>query len=391
MLGRRSLNPNLVPIDSELEQTLSHLRTRAQQPPLAEAVVNVEEPKTLKAYFTPTAYMSPSCIRLPATTAGQYEIKSSTISILPVFHGLSNEDPYKHLDDFLEICTTFKLQNLNEEAIKLCLFPFSLKDKAKHWLNSSTRDTITTWAQLQEEFLKKYFPIGKTNLYRRALTTFTQLDNEQFHETWERLKDLLRKCPHHAVPRWQLVQTFYDGLTSRNRQMIHAACGCTFMLKNEDEAWNLFKNLSDNSLHHASSGHPNTSASTTPEAGGIYELNSSLDVSKKVDVLTKMIEQLMTVRLPSTPPPTVLPPQQPTVCALCSSPSHHIVEYQLAPQFPEFVQEHVKAMQTYTSAWQNPPNLAWKPQAPNNPYTQPPVSQFLNYQPNFMPPQSQPQ
>ncbi|GAV60813.1 hypothetical protein CFOL_v3_04341, partial [Cephalotus follicularis] len=46
-----------------------------------------------------------------------------------------------------------------------------------------------------------------------------------FHESWERLKDLIRKCPHHAVPKWQLVQCFYDGLTAQNRQMVDASCG----------------------------------------------------------------------------------------------------------------------------------------------------------------------
>ena len=94
---------------------------------------------------------------------------------------------------------------------------FSLKDKAKHWLNTLEPNSITTWAQLQQEFLKKYFPRGKTNQFRRAITTFAQLDGEQFHESWERLRDLIRKCPHHAVPKWQLVQAFYEGLTNSNR------------------------------------------------------------------------------------------------------------------------------------------------------------------------------
>jgi hypothetical protein len=36
---------------------------------------------------------------------------------------------------------------------------------------------------LQQEFLKKYFSIGKTNDIRRAITGISQYEGEQFHET----------------------------------------------------------------------------------------------------------------------------------------------------------------------------------------------------------------
>ena len=151
--------------------------------------------------------------------------------MLPSFYGLTNEDPYRHLDEFLEICSTVKIQHFSDDALRLKLFPFSLKDRAKYWLNSIDTITISTWEQLQREFLKKYFPIGKTNQIRKAITSFSQADGEMFHETLERLKDLTRKCPHHAIPKWQLVQCFYDGLSERHRQMVDASCGGTFMLK----------------------------------------------------------------------------------------------------------------------------------------------------------------
>jgi hypothetical protein len=79
------------------------------------------------------------------------------------------------------------------------LFPFSLKDKAKYWLNSLEPNFITSWTQMQQEFLKKYFTIGKTNQIRKAITGFSQFEGETFHEIWERMKDLLQKCPHHAI------------------------------------------------------------------------------------------------------------------------------------------------------------------------------------------------
>ena len=128
------------------------------------------------------------------------------------------------------------------------LFPFSLKERDKHWFQFLALNSITSWAQLQHIFLKKYFPIEKTNDTRRAITSISQYEGEQFHETWERLKDLLRSCLYHVIPKWQLMQSFYDGLIMSNRNMVDASCGETFMLKSEDEAWAIFENLSNNSI-----------------------------------------------------------------------------------------------------------------------------------------------
>ncbi|GAV71185.1 hypothetical protein CFOL_v3_14679 [Cephalotus follicularis] len=101
-------------------------------------------------HFTPRAYTTASCIRVPTVQAAQYEIKSSIIQMLPSFYGLANEEPYKHLNEFIEICSTFKFQNLSEDNVKLILFPFSLKDRAKQCLHSLDSIIITTWAQLKQ-------------------------------------------------------------------------------------------------------------------------------------------------------------------------------------------------------------------------------------------------
>ncbi|CAN6446967.1 unnamed protein product [Victoria cruziana] len=118
--------------------------------------------------------------------------------MLPSFYGLASEDPYRHLDLFLDVCATVKISHVEDGALRLRLFLFSLKDRARDWLKSlPPAVSINTWEDLQREFLKKYFPIGKTNHYRRAISLFTALEGEYFHQAWERMKDLLRKCPHH--------------------------------------------------------------------------------------------------------------------------------------------------------------------------------------------------
>jgi len=36
-----------------------------------------------------------------------------------------------HVDEFLDICSTFKFQNISDESVRLRLFVFSLKDQAR--------------------------------------------------------------------------------------------------------------------------------------------------------------------------------------------------------------------------------------------------------------------
>jgi hypothetical protein len=342
MHGRRSLSLPLLNCNLDLERTLRHRKIernsnlREQTKPMAE---EVERTVLLRDHYVPSTYTSHSCLQLPNITVAHYELKSSIFQMLPSFYRLSNEDPYKHLDEFLEISTTIKLQNFSEDALKMRLFPFSLKDKAKYWLNSLEPKFITSWAQIQQAFLKKYFPMGKTNQIRKAITGFSQYEGEPFFETWERMKDLLQKCPHHAVPKWQLVQCFYDGLTEPHRQMVDALCGGTFMMKSENDAWTLFENLGETSLHHASSNR-RALAPKAQRTEGLFELSSPLDVTTKVDALSRKLDQLMAAGFAPTTSHTSTPHEP---CSFCSSLMHNTRDYPTVGQFSYMTNKQVNA------------------------------------------------
>ena len=135
---------------------------------------------------------------------------------------------------------------MSEDAIRLRLFPFSLKDKAKSWLNSLPAGSITTWEQLAQKFLAKYYPPGKTLKMREEITLFCQAENEGLHEAWERYKELLRLCPHHGLPEWLQIQMFYNGLTSSNKNMVDASAGGSLMKKSPVEAQELIEEMASN-------------------------------------------------------------------------------------------------------------------------------------------------
>ncbi|KAH9688688.1 hypothetical protein KPL70_015210 [Citrus sinensis] len=203
--------------------------------------------RPFKDYFSPLANLSTSCIRYPNVAARSFELKPSVLNCLPTFYGLENEDPYNHLNDFHAICQTFKYENFSDDDVKLRLFPFSLKDRARSWLNTLPANSISSWEQMVTKFLNKYFPVHKTNAIRREISEFTQREDEQFFETWERFNGLLLKCPHHGYEKWHQCQYFLEGLLPNVQEWLMATSGGELMSKSASEIWEFFQRQADNS------------------------------------------------------------------------------------------------------------------------------------------------
>ncbi|CAA7409594.1 unnamed protein product [Spirodela intermedia] len=172
----------------------------------------------MKNYYIPDSFQRASNIRVPLAPNVKFEINPGIFQMLPNFHGLPLEEPHQHLEKFHMVCDLVNLPQVTPEIIKMKLFPHTLRDKASHWLSTLDRE----------------------------------LTRETLHETWETFKDLLRKCPQHVIPKWQLNRIFYDGLLEQHRNMIDSICGGAFMEKTPDEIYSLYENLSENSRDQAS-------------------------------------------------------------------------------------------------------------------------------------------
>jgi hypothetical protein len=80
----------------------------------------------------------------PAPEANIYEIKPALLNLVmkEQFSGVSTDDVAAHLNNFVELCEMQKYRDVDGDIIKLKLFPFSLRGRAKDWLLSLPRNSI---------------------------------------------------------------------------------------------------------------------------------------------------------------------------------------------------------------------------------------------------------
>jgi len=136
--------------------------------------------RTLRDHMNPTRTCAPSCIVFPLD-ASHFNFKPDIIQLLPSFYGLDLENPYLHLREFEEVCSTYNDLNCSMNTIRLKLFPFSLKDKAKTWLQNLRSGSINAWDEMQQQFLKKFFPSHRTNSFKDKSSL--SLKNQEKHFT----------------------------------------------------------------------------------------------------------------------------------------------------------------------------------------------------------------
>ncbi|GJW67089.1 reverse transcriptase domain-containing protein [Tanacetum coccineum] len=73
------------------------------------------------------------------------------------FHELPGDDANKHLDKFLHVTQSIKVNGVTDDALLLYLFPYSLTHHAIAWFDRLPRNSITTFEQMAKMFLGKYF------------------------------------------------------------------------------------------------------------------------------------------------------------------------------------------------------------------------------------------
>ena len=96
---------------------------------------------------TPNDQFTSSPITSPEIKADSFEVSPGLLNLIvkEQFGGSASEDASMHLHDFCEICDIQKIKNVENSIVKLKLFPFSLRGKAKEWLLSLPNASINSW------------------------------------------------------------------------------------------------------------------------------------------------------------------------------------------------------------------------------------------------------
>ena len=245
----------------------------------------------MRDHIHPPRVSAPSCI-IPSTE--DVSVRPYLVPLLPTFHGMKNENPYTHIRDFEEVCTTFKEGATDMELLKLKAFPLTLKDKAKIWLNSLRPRSIRNWTEMQAEFLKKFFSAHKTNTLKRQIYTFATNENEKFYQCWERYLETISPCPYHGFDTWMLVNHFYDGMSPVMKQLLETMCEGDFLSKNPDEAMDFLNYVAETSKawDEPNPREADRMKATANQRGGMYSLTEDMEMKAKLSTLTRRLEEL---------------------------------------------------------------------------------------------------
>nr|GEY57904.1 reverse transcriptase domain-containing protein [Tanacetum cinerariifolium] len=157
------------------------------------------------------------------------------------------DDANKHLDKFLHVIKSMKVNGVSDDALRLYIFPYSLQHRVVKWFDHLPRNSFTTFDQMAKIFLEKYFPPSMVTKLRNDITNFCQELDESLFEAWEHYKLSIDRCPNHNMLPVTQIDTFYNELTLRHRDTINAATSGTFMKRRPKECYDLIENTT---AHH---------------------------------------------------------------------------------------------------------------------------------------------
>ncbi|CAL1401853.1 unnamed protein product [Linum trigynum] len=339
---------------------------------------------TLEYYYTPRIADIRPVILYPPIPANNFEIKPCWIQLITSsiqFHGLKDEEARVHLSRFLQLTNGFKLNGVPDDAIRLHLFPHSLAGNAKRWLETQPPLSITSWDDLADKFVHRYYPASKTTEIQREITHFRQEPDESLRDAWERYMGYFWQCPHHGFSDAFTVGNFYNALSPDSQRVIESLClGGDVLTKTPPELNQMINTLAsrDHSWGQSSRGRHSRDR-------GVHAMETRSGLEQQVAELVQTLKQpnsLIPGRGLATPPVAQ--------CQWCES-SNHLVEDCQAMRESTTPQEQLAFIanarrldpysNTYNEGWRQHPNFAWSSNTTKPPGFPAPTGGFQQRQP----------
>ncbi|KAL0445022.1 UNVERIFIED_CONTAM: hypothetical protein Slati_2224900 [Sesamum latifolium] len=164
---------------------------------------------------------------------------------------------------------------------------------------------------------------------------------------------MLRKCPHHELPVWRQVQTFYNGVTLANRATIDAAAGGTIMKKLLSEAFNIIDEITTNLYSYGQE-------IADKRKADIHSIDVVSALSTQMTALMQTVNNLEAAMLNGAP----IGP-----CGACGQMGYWSQDCKVGNQFSihedaNFISHDGRSnfnpySNTYNSGWRSHPNFSW--------------------------------
>ncbi|GJX38456.1 reverse transcriptase domain-containing protein [Tanacetum coccineum] len=234
-------------------------------PPSAGAGLPVPDLRTMEELCQPSLKGRGGLIAPIAIQATNFGLKNDMIQQVQNSCPFREpgDDANKHLDKFLHVTQSMKVNGVSDDALRLYLFPYSLQHRSAEWFDRLPRNSITTFDQMAKIFLGKYFPPSMVTKLRNDIMNFRQEPDESLFEAWERYKLSIDRCPNHNMLPVTHIDTFYNGLTLRHRDTINVVAGGTFMKRRPEECYDLIENMTAHHKDWDTSAQWNESSSST--------------------------------------------------------------------------------------------------------------------------------
>nr|GEW55347.1 reverse transcriptase domain-containing protein [Tanacetum cinerariifolium] len=133
----------------------------------------VPDLQTMKELCQPSLNGQDGLIAPIAIQATNFRLKNDMIQQVQnssQFHGLPGDDANKHLDKFLHVTLSIKVNRVTDDALRLYLFPHSLTHDTLAWFDRLLRNSINTFEKMAKMFLGKYFPPSMVTKLRNEIT-----------------------------------------------------------------------------------------------------------------------------------------------------------------------------------------------------------------------------
>ncbi|KAL4291117.1 hypothetical protein GQ457_14G020990 [Hibiscus cannabinus] len=289
-------------------------------------------PRAIRDHLTPILDDLNPGIVAPEIQASHFELKPVMFNMLNSigqFGGSPHEDAWQHIHAFLEVCDYFRQQGVHEDVLKLKLFPYSLRDRARAWLSGVPAGSLESLADLFRSFLMRYNPPNMHTQLRNDIASFRQGDDESMYECWDRYKGM----------------------------MLDASANGTLLDKSPEEAFEILDRIADNDYQF-----PTSRLGFGRRTSGKLEVDANDSVSAQLSAITNLLKNLQK--------PSDVREAKALSCNHCEG-NHHATDCPLMHEQASYLGNYNRNSNnpysnTYNPGWRQHSNFSWNNQGGTN-------------------------